>query len=141
MYKKILVPLNGSELAEDVLPQVISIAEGCGAGTVVLLRTVEPFYMPGGGDGPGFSQKDIERINSKNKAAAENYLGQVISRTKCDGINIQTKVIFGRAADSIAEYANKNDVDLIAIANSPSGLCPGSECPRPGGASGIQAEK
>ncbi len=50
MYQKILVPLDGSELAECVLPHVESIAKGCGVQNVVFLRVVEPFHMPSGGD-------------------------------------------------------------------------------------------
>ncbi len=48
MYKKILVPLDGSELAECVLPHVDSIAKGCGVQDVVFLRAVEPFRIPSG---------------------------------------------------------------------------------------------
>jgi len=116
MYKKILVPLDGSELAECVLPHVESIAKGCGVASVTFVRVVEPFHMPSGGDGPSFSEEDIKRINSENKAAAENYLTQVASRTNYDGVSIQTKITSGKAAESIAEYATKNDVDLITIA-------------------------
>ena len=43
MYKKILVPLDGSQPAECVLPHVESIAKGCGVQDVILLRVVEPF--------------------------------------------------------------------------------------------------
>jgi nucleotide-binding universal stress UspA family protein len=117
MYKKILVPLDGSELAECVLPHVESIAKGCGVQNVVFLRVVEPFYMPGGGtDGGSFSAEDIKRINSETRAAAENYLSQLVSRIKYDGVNVQSKVITGKAAENIAEYATKNGVDLITIA-------------------------
>jgi nucleotide-binding universal stress UspA family protein len=42
MYQKILVPLDGSELAECVLPHVKAIATGCGIEQVVLLKVVEP---------------------------------------------------------------------------------------------------
>jgi nucleotide-binding universal stress UspA family protein len=114
MYKKILVPLDGSELAECVLPHVESIARGCGAQNVVFLRVVEPFHMPSRYS--GFSAEDITRIDSDNKASAENYLGQVVSRTKYDGVTIQSEVMTGKAAESIAEYATKNSIDLIAIA-------------------------
>ena len=116
MYKKILVPLDGSELAECVLPHVGSIAKGCDAQDVVFLRVVEPFHMPSGGDDGGFSEEDIKRINSENRAAAENYLSQLVNRTKYDGVTIRSEVIAGRAADSIADYATKNGADLITIA-------------------------
>ena len=42
MYKKMLVPLDGSELAECVLPHVTAIATACDIEKVVLLRVVEP---------------------------------------------------------------------------------------------------
>jgi nucleotide-binding universal stress UspA family protein len=41
MYKKILVPLDGSDLAECVLPYVESIAKGCVVEEVVFIRVVE----------------------------------------------------------------------------------------------------
>ena len=116
MYKKILVPLDGSELAECVLPHVEAIAKGCGVESVVFLRVVEPFRMVSSGEGSSLSAKDVERINSENKAAAESYLNQLASRTKYDGVAVQSEVINGKAAESIAEYATKNSVDLIAIA-------------------------
>jgi nucleotide-binding universal stress UspA family protein len=124
MYKKILVPLDGSELAECVLPHVESIAKGCGAKEVVFLRVVEPlrwvvgpsYAMGGMDDTVGISEDDMERITSASKAAAENYLGQLANRTKYNGITIKTEVISGKAAESIAEYATRNGVDLITIA-------------------------
>ncbi len=117
MYKKILVPLDGSELAECVLPHVESIAKGCGAQNVVFLRVVEPFYMSGaGGAGVYFSEKDMQRINSEDKAAAETYLSQLVKRTKDYGVEVQPEVKTGRAAESISEYATKNSIDLITIA-------------------------
>ena len=116
MYKNILVPLDGSELSECVLPHVESIAKGCSVQNVVFLRIVEPFHMPSGYYDPGFSTEDIKRVDSENKASAENYLGQLVNRTKYDGVAVQSEVIMGKAAESIAEYATKNDVDLITIA-------------------------
>jgi nucleotide-binding universal stress UspA family protein len=116
MYKKILVPLDGSELAECVLPHVESIARGCGAQGVVFIRVVEPFHLPSGYLGPGFEPDDIQRIDADNKASAEKYLAELSGRTKYDGVTVQSVVMMGRAADSIAEYAAKNAVDLIAIA-------------------------
>ena len=45
MYKKILVPLDGSELAECALEHVKAIASGCNVPEVVLFRVVEPTYL------------------------------------------------------------------------------------------------
>jgi len=41
MYKKIMVPLDGSKLAECVLPHVETIAKGCAAGEVILVSVTE----------------------------------------------------------------------------------------------------
>jgi len=83
---------------------------------VVFLRVVEPFYMPSGGDGASFSDKDIKRIDSENRVAAESYLSQLVSQIKYDGVTVRSEVITGKAADCIAEYAIKNGFDLVTIA-------------------------
>lgn len=115
MYKKILVPLDGSNLAECVLPHVESLAGGCGVEEVIFLRVTEPFHLPSAGDvylDPG----TINRIDADDKAAAESYLGQLVKRTRYDGVSIKTEVITGKPAESIADYTMKNSIDLIAIA-------------------------
>ncbi len=47
MYKKVLVPLDGSELAECVLPHLDVITGSGGVESIVLLRVVKPFYPVG----------------------------------------------------------------------------------------------
>jgi nucleotide-binding universal stress UspA family protein len=116
MYGKILVPVDGSELAECVLPHVESIARGCNTQSVVFIRVVEPFRLPGEYYGPGLSPEDITRIDTDNKASAEDYLAQLVASAKYDGVTVQSEVIIGKPADSIAEYAVKNNFDLITIA-------------------------
>jgi nucleotide-binding universal stress UspA family protein len=114
MYKKILVPLDGSELAECVLPHVESIAKGCGVESVVFVRAVDTDMSSAAYAYIGESmRKEIEESNEK---AAREYLDQVVSWLKLDGVKVQKQLITGRAADSIAEYATKNDIDLIVIA-------------------------
>ncbi len=114
MYQKILVPLDGSELAECVLSHVEAIAQGCGVREVVFVRAVEPFNLPSGY--AYFNQEQIKEINTDNEVAAKDYLNQVVSRVKLDGVQVQTRVIIGKAADSLADYATKNGFDLIVIA-------------------------
>ncbi len=118
MYKKILVPLDGSELAECVLPHVESIAKGCGVETVMLVRVAEPIRIPvSDAEGSFYSAKLWQQMESDSRAAAENYLNQLMNRVKYDGINFQSKVLTGgQAADMIGEYATKNEADLIVIA-------------------------
>jgi nucleotide-binding universal stress UspA family protein len=114
MYKKILVPLDGSELAECVLPHVESIAKGCGVGSVVFVRALDT-YVPSG-TYAYVSESLRKEIEENNEKAAREYLDEVAGRINLGGIEVQKQLITGRAAESIAEYATKNDVDLIAIA-------------------------
>ncbi|MFH0769310.1 MAG: universal stress protein [Chloroflexota bacterium] len=118
MYGKVLVPLDGSELAECVLPHVESIAKGCGAGSVTFVRVAELVRVPVGAEDGGFySAKIWQQMESDSKNAARQYINQLVKRVKYDGIKVQSKVLSGgQAADMIADYATKNGVDLIVIA-------------------------
>jgi len=115
MYKKILVPLDGSDLAECVLPHVESIAKGCGVQEVVFIRVVEPFHQFCDYEGC-LSQETINSIDVDNKAAAESYLSQLTKRIRYDGVSVKPEVITGTPAESITDYATKNSIEIIAIA-------------------------
>ena len=114
MYKKILVPLDGSELAECVLPHVESIAGGCGAASVVFLRVLDT-YVPSATYAT-INESLIKEIEAGNEKGARDYLDGVVRRVKLDSIKVKTELIKGRPAESIAEYATANDIDLITIA-------------------------
>lgn len=115
MYNKILVPLDGSELAECVLPHAEAIAKGCNTKNVILIRVVEPVVLPVA-DGEYFSSNVWTQIEQQEKAIAVNYLDNIVKRVQFDGIDIEAKVIIGRVADSIVDYVIKNSIDLIIIA-------------------------
>lgn len=118
MYRKILVPLDGSELAECVLPHVESIARGCGVEGVTFLRVVEPVRIPWTGDqGYTLRVEDWKRMEAESIAAAEDYLKQLTKKVKYDGVKVSTELLTdGPAADMIADYATKGELDLIIIA-------------------------
>ncbi|MFC1964355.1 universal stress protein [Chloroflexota bacterium] len=116
MYQKILVPLDGSELAECVLPHVEAITKGCGVKEVTFLRVVEPFYIPAVGDGGFISPRQIKQFEDENRKSAETYLSRIESQAKYEAANVRTEVLDGQAAKTIAEYATKNEFDLIIIA-------------------------
>lgn len=123
MYEKILVPLDESELAECVLPHVEAMARGFGVRSVILLSVVEPLHVPMAGEVTLIGQEHlsrmsegISRINSETRIAAEEYLNGVIRRIKHDGARVRSEVLTGNAAETISQYAVKNNVDLIMIA-------------------------
>jgi len=116
MYRKIMVPLDGSELAECVLPHVETFAKARGVESIVFVRVVEPFSLtPVRGD-PEFTEEQIKEIDARSVAAARNYLDQLVSRLDYGSVNIQAEVLTGKAAETLAEYAQKQGVDLIIIA-------------------------
>ena len=116
MYKKIMVPLDGSELAECVFPHVKAFKKGFPETKVVLVRVVEPVSVPAYGDDYRRMATTPVDTEAKNKSEAQDYLNQVIEKIKTDLPILDSAVIVGRVSDSLADYAIKNDIDLILIA-------------------------
>ena len=116
MYQKVLVPLDGSKLAECVLPHVQSIVSGCGVRSAEFVRVIEPGPMAMGDDGGAISPEDERKITAANWKEAEDYLNALVSRISYDNVKTGTKVLSGKAAEVIADYATKNGADLIVIA-------------------------
>jgi nucleotide-binding universal stress UspA family protein len=123
MYERIMVPLDGSQLAECVLPHVESIVRGCGAGRVFFIRVVEPAQIPVGVETNGAALFDAEEaarirngVDSENMAAAEGYLSRIAGRNRYPGADVEIRVLMGKTAETLAKYAEKNGIDLIVIA-------------------------
>ena len=114
MYQKILVPLDGSALAECVLPHVEVLARGCQAKSVILIRVVEPFHQPTGDF--VMDPDQVKKIESEHKRAAEAYLKKISAKISLAGASVKTEVPYGQAAETLADYATKNQVDLVVIA-------------------------
>lgn len=122
MYKKIMVPLDGSELAECVLPHLEKFITSKQVTTVVLVRVVEPESTIFD-DTAVLSSKSRDQIiknariiEEKRKSNAAAYLEGVVSRLKRNGVEIKTAVLLGRVADSLADYIETNGIKLIIIA-------------------------
>lgn len=117
MYKKIMVPLDGSSLAECVLPHVEAMAKAEGVERVIFVRVVEPFGItPVRGETGWFSEEEEKKIDARSRAVAQEYLDQLVSQSNYGQVSIQKEVLFGKSAPTLAEYANKNKVDLVIIA-------------------------
>jgi len=114
MYQAILVPLDGSKLAECVLPHVETLVRGSQAKRVVFARVVEPFHPPTGDY--IISEQQLQKMEAEMRAEAENYLKGIVSRAKYDGTRVESAVLYGAAADTLGEYATKNGIDVIIIA-------------------------
>ena len=115
MYQHIMVPLDGSELAECVLPHVEAIAGGCKVSKVTLVRVVAPLHLYGGVEF-SISPEERQRLEVDSMDIARNYLDEMVKRLRDNGIVAQSEVLFGNVIDELVEYADKNKVDLIVIA-------------------------
>jgi nucleotide-binding universal stress UspA family protein len=117
MYNKILVPLDGSKLAECVLPHAEALAKGCQVKEVEFVRVFEPFRMPTAGDFV-MSEKDMAKLDAEHKAEAEKYIQEVAKNSHSTGVKASGTVIKRRegVAEDLAEYAKKSGADLIVIA-------------------------
>jgi len=114
MYKKILVPLDGSERAEAILVHVENIAS-CYQATVILLQIVEPsvFYTSPYDTYPELSLDETEQ----RAGQAEAYLKQVEERLRLQGIETRRRVEYGPVVLTILDVAAAETVDLIAMAS------------------------
>jgi len=121
--KSIIVPLDGSELAESVLPHVEELAKqrGSEAAEVVLLRVVEPPSIPTyyGPEISGVSLNwgdYIQQETVRRKQSSIDYLAGIEKRFKDKNVKVSTEIIEGKANDEIVDYANKHPHGLIVMA-------------------------
>ena len=114
MYKKIMVPLDGSEVAECVLPHVEAFIKGFNTSDVILVRVVEPERSYRGDY--AVSTEMLAKRESETKSYAKDYLDKIGNRLKHEGAALHAEVIVGSVTESLANYAEKNDIDLILIA-------------------------
>jgi len=105
--EKILVPLDGSDLAEAALETAIDILNERPATTLLLVRAAEALRPPA--DDPMAEKERAIR-------AAESYLNGVAAGLRECGITrVRTAVWYGPAAPTIVEAASAEKVDLIIM--------------------------
>jgi len=110
MYKKILVPLDGSHLAKKALDQAEKLAKTFAA-EIVLFQVVP--FMPIYGS-PELVTPLI--IDEKQKEAAERYLANLAEEMKKEGYKVTTVVRTGQqVAVEIIDFAKESGVDLIVM--------------------------
>ncbi|MHB8773059.1 MAG: universal stress protein [Syntrophales bacterium] len=112
MYKKILVPLDGSKLAECALPHVKTLAKMDPLPEVTLLNVVKVELLP-----QAHGKFDLNALRSTLFNESAKYLADVESQLGLEGIRAKTESLEGgRPAETISDYAQKNGMDLIVLA-------------------------
>jgi nucleotide-binding universal stress UspA family protein len=111
---KILVPLDGSKLAENSLVRLKTLVGPTPATEIVLLRVVEP-VLSYEIDALTQSRHHVDDVEQRGKSDAESYLAGIAKGLGKEGITAKTAIVFGKAAESILDYAEQNNFDLIVI--------------------------
>ena len=104
-FQRLLVPLDGSPCAEDVLPFVERLAGDLKAG-ISLLRVVYAHTFP------GVDPTDAEVAVVQE---AENYLRDIEGRLKGKGFEVDSHVRYGDDAEEILDHAAQKGIDFIAM--------------------------
>ena len=135
MFTSVLVPLDGSELAEGILPYVAQIAGGVGA-RITLITVVDPDMLEipnalrgesSGGRVPAREREQahtrrheesgpfVQQILENVERRAEANLREVAERLREQGANAEGRVVLGTPAEQIARFAEDEGCDLIAM--------------------------
>lgn len=115
-YRKILVPLDGSVLAEQALPRAITLARFEGA-SVVLVFVVPPDHEASNGT----LVSAIGPASARDVAAAQNYLDSIVVH-RCTGLAVATRVVVASdVPTAILRVADTEEIDLITMATRGQG--------------------
>jgi nucleotide-binding universal stress UspA family protein len=103
--ERILVPLDGSDCAEMILPKVEKLATELKA-SIALLRVAYAHTFPG---------VDPTDAEVKVVREAEEYLLGLENRLKAKGFKVDSHVRYGNDAEEILDHAAQKDIDFIAM--------------------------
>ena len=110
MFDHILVPLDGSSLAECVLPHVVALARAFGA-RVTLLQVLERVHAAG-------RTRSVDPLGWHiRKAEAGSYLDGVVVHLQKVGLRTEKRLLEGHAAERIIEFARGQSVSLILLSS------------------------
>lgn len=110
-FKRIVVPLDGSTLAEQILPRVLQLAK-LEEAEITLLNILVP---------ESHSQKEIVDPSvpwwDKDISQAQAYLSHVATRLRRRGVTVTTDIVIAEnVASAIGDFASREKADMIAIA-------------------------
>ena len=122
-FGRMLIPLDGSQLAEQILEPAAALAAATNA-EVTLLRVVQQFtpesYDPDSGRVSGIRPAlltQLQEVDRQEWKRAEDYLDQLAERLRTRSLTVETRVVSHvRPATAILDDASTHGVDLIALA-------------------------
>jgi nucleotide-binding universal stress UspA family protein len=113
MFRKILVPLDGSELAEEALEPALSLAEKADGEILLLSVAVQDFALAR--SRPGLGMDLVEELTTHSRERLNGYLASVQKAQASSPVTFRCKVEEGDAAGVIVDTAAAEDADLIVM--------------------------
>jgi nucleotide-binding universal stress UspA family protein len=119
MFKRILVPLDGSELAEAALPYAEELAKCCDTEEVILVSVTERIQGYRAFEDPGepLGQQLTPEAVGKKEKQAQRYLSRIAEPMEAKGIKVDKEVLLGDPAEEIAIYAKHPGCDIIVMSS------------------------
>jgi nucleotide-binding universal stress UspA family protein len=114
LYDKVIVPMDGSKLAECVLPHLEVISRSCLPGAFELVRVVNPveYHIK---VGVPISAEEESGLIQGDREEAEAYLKLIQYQLANKEIIAGTKVLFGQTANTLIDYIEETGADLVII--------------------------
>jgi nucleotide-binding universal stress UspA family protein len=119
MFEKVLVCLDGSALAEEILPYIAEDSRSFGK--ITLLKVIAtpkvnfPLGIPGETSGPVQTKAMLEHMQRELEETPA-YLEAKAQSLRDKGLDVECVVLEGVPTQAIIDYAHDNDIGLIAIA-------------------------
>ncbi len=110
MYQRILVPLDGSPLAETILPRAQALAKALDAELILLRVTVNPAAEFSFSD-PAIASNIIQEVEQESKT----YINSKCNQIEKEGVRVSFLLRQGPVAETIVEVADFMQVDFIAM--------------------------
>lgn len=110
MYTKILVPLDGSALAERALTHAEKIAKGTGAELILMQVIGIPLA-----DAPEVGPAEEEKVFKADVDSARTYLESIGERLRQGGLPVRSVVAQGAADSEILGFAHRENVDILVM--------------------------
>ncbi len=114
MYKKILVPLDGSSTSNLALEHAVALARLSG-GSVLLFHVIEELAHSNGFERPKIY---IEQVRPRFIANSQAILDKASERLRQEGVNVETLMLESggkRASELIAEQAKASGCDIVIL--------------------------
>lgn len=117
--RSILVPLDGSPVAESILPHIRDLALATGLEVILMQVTVPIGYPAVARDNveAGGHEADVKKLNQGRQEATEFYLKEREKELAAKGVKVSAVSLSGKpASDVILQYISDNPIGITALA-------------------------